>query len=1531
VRGQALLRRLPLEGLVYIPLDTLPLQLFASICRCLAVGAFSLHEKDSSRLSVSQLKHVMKQLPLIRQRRPEFIMPYLRLLQSLLITWSPDVLDICKDVQVIPWLVNMILESLEVAGSGKESDARDESATDQTDGFVSSSISEEAHQAVVCLCLFIIARQRSGEEDGMRSTASLLIMLLKDTPLIPYIYRYFVRVSSHRRGCLSRQRRVLRSWAVLWQLWVVCMCSVQRAVAPESPLDSELLQVLLQVGLEKLLLRLFQSMSVIANLPIAVTEEGSGDCESVSIGKREKWNNLLLLLKLCRQTLLSLCSVKKNQVERASKVTEEKCHCSSDQAVSTCSLHTTSQLVSRHQSICVAEVWLLRVHECASLGVQWWILSCDSSDIENNSCDSYDYELTSPGTIPLFSRENDITNVDDFFKDFSRRCASLRSGRCVGSGNSISRWGCGAPQWCRHLRLDMALGCLLQQSLGRAQEFNNQAVNLGVPNLHGLDAVEESILLGMCFCSSSQVEGGSHSSSLELFNCRYLFDTVHSWVEKVNDENIAVRLVLHVYISCITRNINDNVGFVMSGVLLSHWVELVCDMICYTRSGDGFTLSAAWATALQSMLVVLTESSRRKDFDWLFVGSSEVTVLLIHFYAKLLKHLVTKGEKVSTLFCSLLRQISTTVQVLAKVYLPAKVFWALTELLELASDISIDDKSPLPDLHRHRILPWIYSVLLQPNDTLDSTLSGQYREYFSSPAWASVVLSDNGCLTAEDVGRSVAVTSGLIFSDIPKHNDSSQERSQAEKCTYWGDSEGFTLSVWFALATSLPLKQSDVPDSPHLHYTLFSLNGEKCSEVAGSVPCRRPDIAVFCCNGRICVVVGGTDETCCVQSGSGQCIVFDDLPSVQSTNCHLPTFHHLAIRYTFASGRIVAYLDGGVSSEQRISYPSYNEDVSSGQYSVSTGISVASAETTHTYSSVFPSVVPENAVLESNRTVCDHELQLGPLLVFHEPLHSSQVSMLYAAGPGYDDAFTNSATSNLPANTSKNMDSNVSTALEKSSTDGSRDQGSELQLDIRYCSPILVDNAISSNVRLQTPHQSGFPDMTFIVPTESLSPSLLLMGITKRHTTAQRLPPCQLGARSTPYIPPIPTQFTVEVNNFPDFYSPAMVEASQNLNATIYSQIRRQVNYHCGSVDTVCAVRGVKRPHGCAEFQYEYSSLTSCYSVSDGLGDRVLFYNQDSEDSVEKSVSRASSWLNLAGILLHVLFAAHSAQECQQVLRLVRCMWQIPGIGQSKGYQAFVFALMETLREKMSTMKGSTNDIRGKSISSAESKNMCNSPDVVVEMVLLSSVVLCSMRPSFRMKHNAVLPTIPLSQSCLDSLPVIAAKEECFLYDTVLLKMIMRDCLLTPTISALSYTQLIQGILDTLFDSNSRYTPVNKKQFESSAVFQTLLCSLCHIHATEEKLLILFGVFFQELLRRDFLSKKDYFYLFHMGCVLSSNSKSTMRRVRQACQDSYVAKRGLEHAMKLGDVKRHIRFVRQCVLTFIQHVRDLLFEINIHI
>ena len=51
VRSQPLLRRLPLEGLVYStqPLDAMPAPLFAQLCRALAVGALSLHEKVRER------------------------------------------------------------------------------------------------------------------------------------------------------------------------------------------------------------------------------------------------------------------------------------------------------------------------------------------------------------------------------------------------------------------------------------------------------------------------------------------------------------------------------------------------------------------------------------------------------------------------------------------------------------------------------------------------------------------------------------------------------------------------------------------------------------------------------------------------------------------------------------------------------------------------------------------------------------------------------------------------------------------------------------------------------------------------------------------------------------------------------------------------------------------------------------------------------------------------------------------------------------------------------------------------------------------------------------------------------------------------------------------------------------------------------------------------------------------------------------------------------------------------------------------
>ena len=132
---------------------------------------------------------------------------------------------------------------------------------------------------------------------------------------------------------------------------------------------------LLLAGAEKLVLRLLQSMTVIAShaviatlspllsaaLALALAREGGG-------GRAAKWSNLLLLLKLCRLTLSSLRQA--DETPPTAPPLSPECFCPSEgaassapAAVSSCSLHTASQLLSSRQHVCAAEIWLLRVCE----------------------------------------------------------------------------------------------------------------------------------------------------------------------------------------------------------------------------------------------------------------------------------------------------------------------------------------------------------------------------------------------------------------------------------------------------------------------------------------------------------------------------------------------------------------------------------------------------------------------------------------------------------------------------------------------------------------------------------------------------------------------------------------------------------------------------------------------------------------------------------------------------------------------------------------------------------------------------------------------------------------------------------------------------------------------------------------------------------------------------------------------------------------------------------------------------------------
>lgn len=1496
----------------------MPISVFSRLSRALAVGALSLHEKDSRQLIESQLKHVCRQLPLIQTKRPELAIPFLHLLQVMLVSWSPAVLDICADIQLIPWLIHCVLESLDmVEGSSSV--------------FETYCISEKGHLAAVCLGLYVIARQRCGTiEESSTATAALLIMILQETPLIPYIYRYFVRISTHKNGKLFQSPVILRSIGLLWQLWAVFASAIQRSVSIVSQLDKALIQALLDVGVEKLIMKLFQAMTVICSFDSCTSTDNSaeGSCN-------DRLNNLLLLVRICRLTLSSLMhsdpcyKISGNTTpQEVTPHTICMCHFNENETDhrKICKVQATHQLMRDQSYVCGAEIWLLRVHESAMDGIQGWIME---QCYENSESTSWH------GTIPLFqnSANDSRDDVLHFFNDLSRRRESLRMGHCLApSEYVVDRVQVGSPPWCRHLRTDIAFGGLIQICL-------NHVLTVGGDNVN--DLLSEIFTLARCFCASSGVVAPPYVSPVALFNHQYLSDLIKSWISSATLTKAIKDSVLRLYktnVVIVSVNNNATEVIVPSGELLAHWTRFIGELICYVKPTShveegGITAQndigfcPDWVDVLEVMMTQLTCGDLLGHNAWLRATTYNVTYHLLQLYSRLLTFFIHHGEdddhiedrKFTVL--PLFMQMASVIKALSSQYHPASVFLELKKMLDVANSISNvvedSDKTTFLNMLRANTLNWVYDMLLgysgtDSNYIPDSSIS--FREYFCSPAWASLALNCG-------VDRRVSINTDIILSDdgpVCIQNASAVE----EGCKYWRDCDGITISVWFAVVGS-----SWSGRTGHIHNILFSLSGVAAP---GSAACDRPDIEVVLCEGRICMMVGRylneSKSTVCSFSsrteeqneerGHFSCVVFSDLPLVVPTciGC-VPSYQHVVVRYSFSTGKAVAYLNGSVSSEQWcICEPSaLNEDVENlrpGKYTIAVASEVVDTISSH--------------IIDHDENGCDvftpknnHELLMGSLLLFQTLLTSSEVTLLHAAGPRYADVFTNTPTSEF-SNVNASEAGNISIGDEQHQPCELSQQHTELHVDARFCSSLLIDQILYPKDR-RSNHYSGVGSNPSQI-LSSLSPSKLLVGITSRHLSGQRLPSDILAACWSAYSFEVSpgSNATFQPPEISELYSGLVVQQVVDLNSSTFFRLAEHRTKDVDRVDKCFAVvstdKTIARSNG---FLFDYCELSDNYvgSRSDyHCVKKVIFYPANVEQSVENLLTRQDSWLDICSTLLRALFFANKPKECQQVLRLIRCLWQLRGI--DRGSQSFMYALIELLRAKIMVHRCPEPDVSSKELL-LRGEELCNSKEVLCELGILACLVLKNLRPAFRERQDIVSTTF--------SVPL---KHECVIRDIALFRLLIRDFLLSPAISNESFSRMIQCILDVYFDPASKLTAVNKKLCEQSSIFQLLLKAACSNLASRDKLLIYFGTFFHTLVMRDMLSRKDYFFLFHFACVLSTASTSFCRSLNHATMVDGVYQYPVDITGSPNDTlsdsfhvtRNHCRFLRQCILSLIQYV-----------
>ena len=1530
---------------MYAPLETIPATTFSQLCRSLAVGAFSLHEKDSRQLSETQLKQICKQLPNINSKRPELSISFLRLLQVMLLTWSPAVLQICADIQLIPWLVTCILESLEKAGGG------DKGGTVEV---TSCGLVEKGRLAAVCLSLYIIARQRCGTlEESATATAALLITLLQDTPLVHYIYRYFVRISSHKNNDLSRSTDALCGITILWQLWAVLACALQRAVSHESPLEEELIRALLHVGVEKLILKFFETLTVISSLSSSAKSDVLVDIEEIQHRKKV----LVMLIKLCRLTLSSL--VESDSFASSAKPehwlnSNFECNCPPNDvddglASATCQIQSTGQLLLTSKSICPAEVWLLKVHECTAIGIREWIFQREGEH------DGPHLDLIS---LFDFAKSNDGLDIfDKFFHDMRRRRDSLRLGRCVLLEEGVNHMvKVGAPTWCRFLRIDMALGGLLHQCLFELQAETEQFLNSSDMNI---EILTETITLARCFCTPSQRVSYPHDSPCALFNYRYLTDCWKGWILSVDKSGkgyscnaFVYGITLRLYEACIVINsstLRPTEHSIPSGVLLAEWFDLVCNLILRllppcgpgSQTEYNWELCLDWIKVLRNMIARLIGNRHdNQAYDsarFVFLRDSRhcVTSHLINFYSTILKLLIrnsgTMIDSASTrsVLQALLCDVAIAIRILAKFYFPPDVFRGLLNILHLTTLSTTEvtkeaneplDNSVIIDL-RSGCLSWVYATLLQHDEgDIDEQ---KLREHFSCPAWSSIFLTFFDSITMRDLGRSVYVKAdGFQSPDLSAMVSESTLKSEVEDlpekmrmkqkktdCSCWGANEGITISVWFSIVSSVPHYADK--RAPHTHDNLLSI----CGIVSAT-----PSLQIFLCEGQVCMIVGRNQGTypesrChvpvdssmgCVRKLDGDSnemptylVVFGDLPLVNNIQfSEQSSFHHLVVRYAFSSGRVVACLNGCISSEQIIPYkfssaPSPHQiPHDSDSYSMSVGVEVCCRES------------DKDNLIDLGGGISRHELRMGPLLVFPHLLPSPDVTILHAAGPRYSDMFANTPMSIATPN---EIDS---TCLSASFTGEFRDsrpyyEGAEVHLDMRYSTPILVDQVLFANRK--HPVVSSFDPTPITSPL--LSPSELLMGVTQRHLTAKCLPSQGLGANAAKYNPVIPNDrhdSGLTTALISELYSGAVLQKLVHFNSSLILRRGYETVNSCFAVSSSNSMRCTSL------FNYHSLAIQTSYDNEDAIYNGARFFPSQFENTVESLIMQDDSWLDICCTLGRVLEAASQPSECKKLLRLVRCLWQMRGVCPEKFSKSFVHVLVELLKVKL---------VKGSAVVS-HCHSMCYDENVIKELILMSSIILRCVRPTHRTGQS--IPSFSVSP-----------RHECILQNLVLFRMLLRDFLYNSSITAASYSQILNGVLEAHFDPFSKFTSVNKKLCEQSGIFQLLLGAVCNIKASNDKSLLLFGVFFHSLVKRDLISRKDFFFLFHLGCILSTSSTYLFHRLGYSAMNPVASETSVKGAEKDATVdellnsRTHCRFIRQCIFSLIQCVSFTNIAVNV--